>query len=996
MTHVKVRFKIHDQINGFRVTNITPFAELDFTAIQLEHIKTGARLLHLHANDSENLFSINLPTPPPDDTGVPHIIEHSVLSGSKKYPVRDPFFEMVKMSMATFINAMTGWDCTYYPVASNVKQDLFNLAEVYFDAVFHPLFTEQTFRREAHHLVPKNPRQPTGELTVNGVVYNEMKGEFSDPESRLYRTMSRALFPDSIYGRESGGDPESIPNLTYEDFKRFFDTYYHPSNAYFFMYGDIPTEEYLIFLTDKLDAFERQEVQPRIAMQPRWNAPRKMLDFYPIGAEESKSDKTYVVINWLVGSGIDALDVARLYILSNILLGNEAAPLKKTIIDSKLGQDLIFSGFRTVGLESVFSIGLKGTEPDRADQFERLVFDTLAQLAQSQFERNRVLAAFQQAAYHYREILPSYPLHLMERVVNVWIHGADPLTFVRMNEHLATCQKQYQANPAMFNQLIQERLLMNHHRLICVMAPDKEVQAREEAVFAERMKQIRSQFHDDQLKKIAREAKRLERESSTPNSPEALATLPQLKVSDIPRQPKHIPTTIEQLPHGVDLLVNNVFSNGVNYLYLDFNLTGLPQELWPYLPRYADAIHKLGAAGMNYEQIAGRVAAYTGGINCWPYFTTHAADSQRSIWGLRFSLKALDDQIDPALELLRDLIFAIDPRDKDRLRDVVVQAMAYYRTELVHDGSSTASRYAARGLSPEGFLAETVHGLPQLALTEQLVADFDRRYAELTEQIEAIRNYILNPRRFTASITGSERVVERVRQHLSSWIREMHDQPISPSPLDFVPYQQPPREGLASPMHVAYCAQVIPGWHISHPEASYLKLGARIISSEYMLNEIRFKGNAYGAWASYDGLDQEFELASYRDPHVARTLQVFENLMHYVQHADWTQTDIDRAIIGAAKHYMKPIRPKIATQKALHRHVTGQTAQFREQQFEQILSATVHQVKRATIEFLLENWHRGAVCIVSSREKLVQANRQLKTGKLSIRDLLKSPHEGQR
>ncbi len=988
MMNLRVDFKIGDRINGFQVINITPLPELKFIAIQLEHIQTGARLLHLYADDSENLFSINFPTPPPDDTGVPHIMEHSVLSGSQKYPVRDPFFEMVKMSMATFINAMTGWDCTYYPVASNVKQDLFNLAEVYFDAVFHPLLTEQTFRREAHHFVPKNPRQPTGELTLNGVVYNEMKGTFSDPESRLYRAMSRALFPDSIYGRESGGDPESIPNLTYQDFKRFFDHYYHPSNAYFFIYGDIPTEEYLAFLRDKLDAFERRAVQARITAQPRWDSPRKMQEFYPIGSEESPEEKSYVVINWLVGSGIDATDVARLYILSNILLGNEAAPLKKAIIDSKLGQDLIYSGFRSVGLETVFGIGLKGTEPNRADQFEQLVYDTLAQLSQGQFDRDRVTAAFQQAAYHYREILPSYPLHLMDRVVNVWIHGADPLMFVRMNEHLNACQQEYRANPGLFNQLIRTRLLENAHRLTYVMIPDKNLEAQEEAAFAERMKQIRSQFDEAQLKKIAREAKRLERESGTPNSAEALATLPQLKVSEIPRQPKHIPTTVERLTSGVELLINDVFSNGVNYLYLNFDLAGLPKELWAFLPRYADAIHKLGAAGMNYEQIAGRVAAHTGGINCWTDFTTHAAEEQRSVWGLRFSLKALDEQIDPAMELLHDLIFGVDPRDKDRLRDVVVQARAHYRTELVQDGSSTASRHAARGLSVEGFLAETIHGLPQLALTEQLVSKFDHYFAELTGHIEAIRDFILNPRRLTASFTGSERATERVRQHLSTWIREMNDRPVAPSGLNFVPYQEPPREGLASPMQVAYCSQVLPAWHVSHPDSVLLKLGTRIISSEYMLNEIRFKGNAYGAWASYDGLDQEFELSSYRDPHVVRTLRVFENLLQYVQQADWTQAEVDRAIIGAAKHFQKPIRPKIATRKALHRHLTGQTPQFREMQFERILSATASQVKRATLDFLSEYWHRGAVCVVSSREKLAQANRQLKKGKLSIRDLL--------
>ncbi len=988
MANVTVNFKINDQIDGFLVKSIVELLDLNMTAIQLEHLKSGARILHLYTDDAENLFSINFPTPPPDNTGVPHIIEHAVLSGSKKYPVRDPFFEMIKMSMATFINAMTGWDCTYYPVASNVKRDLFNLAEVYFDAVFYPLLSEQTFKREAHHLTPVNPQKPTGDLTINGVVYNEMKGSFSDPESRLYREMNRALFPDSVYGRESGGDPESIPDLTFYDFKSFYQNYYHPSNAYIFLYGDISTEVYIKFLNEKLKAFDRRNIQPKIAPQPRWGQPKKMTDFYPIGKDESFEEKTYVVINWLVGCGTEAIDFASLFILSNILLGNEAAPLKKAIIESKLGQDLIYSGFKSVGLETAFSIGLKGTEPERVEKFESLVFESLMSVAESEIGEDQVNAAFQQATYHYREILPSHPLHLMDRVMEAWIYGANPLTFIRMNDHLETCKNRYRTDPKLFNHLIQQRLLENNHRLTFVLKPDKEWQERYDMTFFDRMKKARAAFNPQQLKKIASEAMDLERISGTPNSPEALATLPQLHVTDVPRQPKHITTTIEKLKSGLGFLINDVFSNGVNYLYLDFNLKGLSKELWQFLPRYVDAIQKLGAAGMRYEQIANRISASTGGINCWPYFTTHATNPDRSIWGLRFSLKTLDEQIEPALSLLHDLIFAVDPHDKGRLQDVLIQALARYRTELVHDGSSTASRYAARGFTPEGFLAEMVNGLPQLALTDKYANKYDTLNADLMERIEAIRDFILNPRRLTVSFTGSNHATDIVRKHLMEWIGFMKDQPILTAPLDFVPYDQSPREGLAGPIQVAYCTQIIPALHISHHDAMLLQLGARIISLEYMLNEIRFKGNAYGAWCSYDGLDREVELGSYRDPHVARTLQVFADVFKYVDKADWTQTDVDRAIIGTAKHYEEPIRPKNATKKALHRYLTGQTQDFREQQFDQILSATAKEVKRATYDFLDANLKRSSVCVVSSRKKLDEANRKIRSMKLVIKDIL--------
>lgn len=988
MPDLKINFQVNDTIDGFQIKAVTQMSDLNMIAIQLEHIQTGARLLHLYTDDAENLFSISCPTPPPNDTGVPHIMEHCVLAGSKKYPVREPFFEMVKMSMATFINAMTGWECTYYPVASNVKQDLFNLAEVYFDAVFHPLLTEQTFKREAHHLAPADSENPTGDLTINGIVYNEMKGNFSDPESKLYREMSRALFPDSIYGRESGGDPESIPDLTYSDFQNFFQTYYHPSNSYFLLYGNIPTKEHLAFLNDKLSAFDRQTPLPAIDFQPRWSNPRQITESYPIGKEESADEKTYIVMNWLIGKGTDPVDIASFFILSNILLGNEAAPLKKAIIDSRLGQDLVFAGFGAVGLETVFRVGLKGSEPDRSDLFVSLVLKTLKQIAENAIDRERVEAAFQQAAYHFREILPSYPLHLMNRVLDAWIFGADPLTFVRMNEHLATCRQMYEDDEHFFNKLIEDRILQNKHRLTFVLQPDKEWQARNDAAFADRMKKIHSQFTEAQLFAIANEAEELEQMSGTPNSPEALATLPQLQVSDLPRKPQHIPTMVETLRGGVEFLNNEVFSNGVNYLYLNFDLNGLPADLWQFLPRYSDAIHKLGAAGMNYEQVAQRIAACTGGIHCWQSFTTHATDPNRPVWGLKFSLKVLDGQVEKALDVLHDLIFAVDPRDKDRLRDVVIQANAHYRTDLVHDGSSTAGRYASRGFSPEGYLYETVSGLHQLELTEKFNKQFDQLNEDLMEKIEQIRNFILAPGRMTISFTGSDQARKCVTSALENWIRDMPAKAIQDQPTGFVPFNVPPREGLGGPMQVAFCSQVIPAPHFSHPNAVMLKLGTRLMSMEYMLNEIRFKGNAYGAWCRYDSLQSEVEFGSYRDPHIVRTLEVFDAVIDYVQKADWTQTDVDRAIIGTAKNYEKPIRPKFAAKSSLHRHLTGQTIEMIESNFQQILSGTKKDVRSITMDFLEANFKNSSVCVVSSREKLEEANRQMKSSKLKIKDIL--------
>ncbi|RKU18401.1 hypothetical protein C6501_02945 [Candidatus Poribacteria bacterium] len=992
-SHPPVDLQQGQKLHGFEVKAITPIEELRAVTIELAHAHSGARLLHLYTDDTENLFSINFPTPPTDDTGVPHILEHAVLAGSQKFPVKEPFFEMIKMSMATFINAMTSSDHTYYPVASNVKKDLFNLAEVYFDAVFHPLLTEETFKREGHHLAPVDPEKPTGDLKITGIVYNEMKGVFSDPESRLYRSMTSRLLPNTLYAKESGGDPDAIPDLTYQQLKSFHETYYHPSNGYFFLYGDIPTSDYLAFLADKLDKIPKNDtvasMQPlnaEVTHQPSWKSPQTVTDTYPVAPDESLDEKTYLLLSWLIGDATDPEDVAMCYILSLILLGNEAAPLKKAIIDSKLGTDLIYSGISSIGPNSTFYVGLKGSEADRLEAFTNLVTDTLTELAKNEFESELVEAAFQQSTYHYQEVAPMFPLHMLFRVIGAWIYDKGTDTFLKMRENLTTIRQRWQENPSIFNEIIRERLIDNPHRLTTMLSPDPNMQAKLDAELEQRTKDIRAQLTDEQTKQIAADAAELERMNGQPNPPEALVKLPQLQVSDLPDKPKHIPTTIEKVC-GQDLLHNDVFANGVNYFVLDFDIRGLPQHLWTYLPRYIDAIHKLGAAEMDFAEMALRKSSVTGGIRCGVGFRTHALDPNRSLQNAYFHLKTLDDNMDSALDVLHDLVFSLNPRDTERLHDVMVQAVAEYQTEMVQDGSSTAIHHASRGLSPQAHLAEIVHGLPQLRHSESLLNSFDELNTDLIGHIEEIRDFLLNRGRVTAGFAGSDSAYKTTRAKLGEWLSAMRDEVIDTDPIAFQTYDTPPREGLAGPIQIAHCAHVMPAPHYSHPDSTLISIGAHLVRMDYILSEIRFKGNAYGARLSYNSFDAALYQSSFRDPHVARTINVFEQTVDYIKQVEWTQTDIDRAIIATAKDAEKPIRPSQAVSNAQGHHISGQTREMREERYTRLRSATPSEVKRALLQLFEENLDKAAVCVVSSREKLEEANAEL-AQPLVIEDIL--------
>lgn len=988
-------------LHGFEVKAITPIDELRAVAIELAHPQSGARLLHLYTDDPKNWFSISPITPNPnDDTGLTHILEHSVMAGSRNYPIKEVFIEMMKRSLATFdsTNAMNYFDHAFYYTSNNVRKDLFNMAEVFFDSVFHPLLTEETFKREGHHFEPVDPNQPTGDLKINGIVYNEVKS--GGPEDYLGLVVSKGLLPDTCYAYNGGGDPRAIPDLTYEQLSTYYQTYYRPSNSYFFCYGNIPTSDYLEFLAGKLEAIPKSDtsgflhpLRPEVTHPPKWESPRTVKDVYPIGPDEPLTEKTYLMLNWRIGDATNPEDVVLCRILNLILLGNEGAPLRKAIVDSKLGTDIydtywMQAGANTLGPHTTFDIGLTGSEADRVDAFTELVINTLTQMADAEIDKEKVEAAFQQVTYDYQEITPSFPFRMMERVVNTWIYEKEPTRFLEMGKVLSIVRQCWEQNPNVFNELIREKFLDNPHRLTVVYAPDPEMQARLDAAEDARLKAVRAQFTDEQMREIAADAVELEHRSGQPNSPEDLAKLPQLHVSDLPEKPLHIPTTVETVK-GCPLLRNEVFSNGVNYLTLNLDLQGLPQHLWQYLPRYTDAITKLGAGEMDYEQMARRTAAATGGLSCSPNFGTHALNPDQPVWNMQFRLKALGDKMEDALRVLHDLIFAVNPRDTGRLRDVLSQSVAEYRTYIHgYQCLGIANRRAARGLSPHGYLSEIVSGTTQFRASDMLLKRFDESHEQLSDSIEQIRDFLLVRSRVSASFTGSDAAFATLNRKLAGWIDNMRSEPINPKSTGFRPFDTYPREGLAAPIQIANCTHMIPAPPYSHPDSVPLTIGAHILGLDYMMTEIRLKGNAYLGIFEYNPFDAVLYQGSGFDPHVARSLNVFEQTAHHVNQVKWTQADIDRGIIGAASDYQKAIRPSQAATDALARHLTGQTREMFEERYDQLRRATPKEVKRALLQVLEENRDKASICVVASREKL-EAENQKMDQPLQIEDIFK-------
>jgi hypothetical protein len=971
-------------LHGFRIEAVTPLPAVRGAAVQAVHEATGARVFHLAADDAENLFSISFPTPPPDDTGLPHIMEHAALAGSRRFPVREPFFEMLKMSMSTFLNAMTGSDLTYYPVASNVRRDLFNLAEVYVDAVFHPLLTEAVFKREGHHLAPANPEDPLGALEVSGIVFNEMKGAYSSPDTRLYFTWLRGLMPGTIYARHSAGDPEAIPGLTYAEFAAFHRRHYHPSNAWFFLYGDIPTVDYLAFLEPKLAGFGRGEAisLQQHAAPARWSEPRTAEEVYP--AEEPLADKTYLTLHWWLGSVLDPEQTVLRYILDLILTGNEAAPLKKALIDSKLGQDLAQTGVFEVGAQAVFAVGLKGSEPDRSAAFETLVLDTLRRVADQGVTPEQVSSAFQQAAYHYLEILPMFPIHMMDRVISVWPYGGDPLAFLDMGRYLASARARWESDADLFSRLIRKDLLENPHRLRTVLRPDPGWTARTEAAWSERLRAERARLDDASIRRLADEAAELRRQAGEPNPPEAIAKLPRLSTRDLPARPQRLPTVRGEIA-GVTVLRNDVFSNGVNYLDLYLDLADLPEEDWPWFALYVSVFSKLGAAGLTYEQVAARKAAFTGRLSCSLAIEESVAPGGRPMRGFLVSCKTLDDQAGSAFDLLGDVLFRVEPRNLDRLRLLLAQSRAQGRSALLNNSLGFAMQQALRGLSAVGRLSHRCRGLPAVDFIAQLHDRFDRESDQLMQRLERVRERLRKGVRLTAGFTGSERGWKAFEKAIVTWASDCSATAVSEyAPAAIVPDGVVRREALALPIQVAFCVQALTAPHYLDPAAAAFQVGCQLLHFDYLLSEIRLKGNAYGAGVQYNPQEGTLQLYSYRDPTIARTLSVFAGLPEFARRAAWTQSDVDRAIIGVAKNAERPIRPEMANYQALDRHLAGLTDERRDELYAALLAATPASVKNALASLHEETLGRGSVCVAAGRAMIETANRELGAHSLAV------------
>ncbi len=962
--------------HGFSLVAEQHIEELNTMAKRYRHVKTGTELLSMENDDENKVFGITFRTPPPDSTGLPHILEHAVLCGSRKYPVKEPFIELVKGSLKTFLNAITFSDKTCYPVASQNLKDFYNLVDVYLDAVFYPRITPEIFQQEGWHYELDNIEEP---LAYKGIVFNEMKGAYSSPDSLLYRYSQQAVFPDGPYGHDAGGDPQVMPSLTYNQFKTFHENYYHPSNARIFFYGDDDPQERLGLLQAYLDDHEASRFDTSIPLQASFNEPQRIVHSFPAG-EDPDSQKAMFNLNWLLPENDNPMRSFSLQVLSYILLGTPASPLYKALIDSGLGEDIVGGGVNGYLRQLTFSAGLKGIATSDADQVEQVILNTLTDLAEKGIDPGMTEAALNTVEFQLREQnFGSYPrgLVLMISALTTWLHDRDPIDALAFEEPLKELKSRIQANPQYFETLIKDYLLHNKHQIGVLLEPDPELDQKQAMLETTRLDQARKQMNEGDLQAVIDNVARLKELQETPDSPEALATIPRLRLDDLDKEIKSVPQTILE-EQSTKIFYHDLFTNGIVYLDIGFNLHAVPQNLLPYVSLFSEALLEIGTEKEDFVQLTQRIGQRTGGIHPTTFVAVkehrlQATTPEAEAW-LFLRGKSTLDRMDDLLDIMREILLTVKLDNPERFMQMLLEEKAAEESGLVPSGHTvTAARLYAK-FNEASWVSEQMGGVNYLFFLRDLVEQVKQDWPSVLAKLETLRQVLINQQIMICNATLDETNWLQFQSKLNNFIASM---PASSTQLaTWTPDYQTFSEGLTMPAQVNYVAK---GGNLCH--LGYTPHGSSAVITNYLRttwlwDKIRVQGGAYGAFCRFDHDSGLFSFGSYRDPNLIETLQHYDQTSPFLRNLDLNDDEVTKSIIGAISNLDGYQLPDAKGYSAMIRHLIGYTDDLRQQYRDEVLSTTAADFK-AFGEVLAQLNETGLVVVLGSSEAIEQANNKL-------------------
>ena len=959
-------------IHGFELVKDEQIAELNTQAKLFRHVETGAELLSLENDDENKVFGVTFRTPPTDSTGLPHILEHAVLCGSRKYPLKEPFIELVKGSLKTFLNAFTYPDKTCYPVASTNRQDFYNLIDVYLDAVLHPLIPPETLQQEGWHYELDEIDAP---LTFKGVVFNEMKGAYSSSDSLLGRYSQQSLCPDTTYGVDSGGDPVEIPNLTYEQFKAFHETYYHPGNARIFFYGDDPTETRLALLQEYLKDFSAKEIDSSVAIQPKFSEPKRFT--YPYDASEDteeSNNKHKLTVNWLLDEITEPETIFGLHIFSYILTATSASPLRKALIDSGLGEDLTGGGLSSHMRQMSYSTGLKGVAKENVGKVEALILDTLTTLSQQGIETEMIEAAMNTVEFRLRENnTGSFPrgLSLMLGTLTAWLYDEDPTKALRYEAPLSAVKEKLASGDAYFEGLIKTHLLHNPHRTTVILEPDPTLRQRQDAAEAERLAKVKAGMKPEDLETVIKNTLHLRELQETPDSPEALATLPRLALSDLDKEIKRIPIA-ESQENGSQILYHDLFTNGIVYLDVGFNMHTLPQDLLPYASLFSMALLDVGTEAENFVQLTQRIGRKTGGIWTSSLSSSIRGQNEGSSW---FFLrgKGTMAQTDDLLSIMQDVLLTVNLDNPERFKQLLLEEKAAQESSLIPGGHGVVNGRLRAKFNEIGWADEQMHGLEFLFFVRKLINQIDDDWSSVLAKLEEVRRILLNRNAMLCNITLDETNWTKFKPKLNDFIAQM---PAGPhKPARWIPAYNENPEGLTIPAQVNYVGKGANLYTLGYNLHGSINVILNYVRTSWLWEKIRVQGGAYGGFCTFDRHSGVFSYLSYRDPNLINTLTNYDQTAQFLRNLELSQAELSKSIIGAIGQLDAYQLPDAKGYTSMVRYLLGISDEERQQYRDQVLGTTVNDFK-AFSEILGRVNEAGTVVVLGSQEAIVQANQE--------------------
>ena len=957
------------KLDAYRVVEHKTIEEMQSEGIVLEHKKTKARLFLVSNDDENKVFCIGFRTPPDNDCGLPHILEHSVLCGSDKFPLKDPFVELVKGSLNTFLNAMTYPDKTVYPVASCNDKDFHNLMDVYMDAVLHPNIykEEKIFRQEGWHYELESKDAP---LIYNGVVYNEMKGAYSSPESILDSVTQKTLFPDTCYGKDSGGDPVHIPELSYEKFLDFHKTYYHPSNSYIYLYGDMDMAEKLTWLDEEyLSHYEERPVDSRIREQKAFEAPVEREFSYSITEGESEGDATYLSVNTVVGDDLDPKLYVAFQILEYTLLDAPGAPLKQALIDAGIGKD-VMGGYENGILQPYFSVIAKDANKEQKGEFLAIVKGTLRKLADQGINRKSLLAGMNYFEFKYREAdYGSAPKGLMYglQCLDSWLYDGDPMTHLCYQETFDFLKKEVENG--YFEQLIRDYLLDNPFEAVIVVAPEKNLTAKEDEKLAKKLADYKVSLSEEELEALVTATRELKEYQDTPSTPEVLAKIPLLRREDIEKKAETFFWT-EKEEAGIKVLHHNFFTSGIGYLKVLFNTEVLPQEDLPYAGLLKSVLGSISTEHYSYSDLTSEIHLNSGGVDFSVTSYPDLADPERFTGAFVASIRVLYDKLDFGFTMLEEILNHSVFTDEKRLGEVIQETRSRAKMKLENAGHNTAVSRATSYFSATAYYNELTGGTAYYHFLEQLEKDYAEKKGEIIARLQEVSkklftrvNMLVN---YTADDKGYEKLPETLKLLADKLPQGSGEKHAFSHPVKNL------HEGLKTSAQVDYVARCGNFRSAGLEYTGALKILQVILSYDYLWLNIRVKGGAYGCMSGF-GRSGEGYLVSYRDPNLKETNEIYEGIPAYLEAFDPDERDMTKYVIGTISNLDAPLTPSVKGSRGLSAYLSGVTEEMMQTERDQILGATKEDIRAlaAQVRAVLST---GSFCVVGNEEK-IEANR---------------------